>query len=204
MACVFLVMLAALMLMDREPARCGIQGQYAVNRAAVTVVMQAITSAARSARRCARHTSEIGQDKWVCEEFRHHNPRFSWMGIREWAPSGRIEGVEARGRASASIPSTPTGKVAHADVQRTWVDVAGPVVKWSHHSGLGGIADTLGRWKEEARSRGVATTPCWRHPRTREGAGLYSLSASTSERRRARALRGMESKNTSSPGPRWR
>ena len=28
--------------------------------------------------------------------------------------------------------------------------VAGQVVKFHTHSGLGGIADTLGKWKEEA------------------------------------------------------
>ena len=98
--------------------------------------------------------SQIGQDKWVSEGV--------FPGVTDgfFLDVGSGDGIEGsntfvleqsgwKGICVDPFPTHMEGRTCRME-QVVVSSVSGQVVKFHTHSGLGGIADTLGKWKEEA------------------------------------------------------
>ena len=100
------------------------------------------------------YPSEIGQDKWVALKMFPGvaNGFFLDVGSGHGTIGSNTKALEELGWTGICVDPFPvhmegrTCRMEKAVVSST----AGQVVKFHTHSGLGGIADTLGKWKEEA------------------------------------------------------
>lgn len=100
------------------------------------------------------YPSEIGQDKWVLfgmfpgvtDGF------FLDVGSGHGTIGSNTKALEERGWRGVCVDPFPTHMEGRTCVMEKAVvsSSAGQVVKFHTHSGLGGIADTLGKWKDEA------------------------------------------------------
>jgi hypothetical protein len=108
----------------------------------------------REARGEVPYPSEIGQDKWVAEARfpKVTNGYFLDVGSGHGTIGSNTKALEARGWTGICVDPFPT----HMDDRTCLVakDVVsstpGVVVSFHTHAGLGGIAGSLGKWKDEA------------------------------------------------------
>ena len=111
---------------------------------------------------------------------------------RATAPSARTprRSKSWAGPASASIRFPRTWRAAPAGWKRSVVSSsAGQVVKFHTHAGLGGIADTLGKWKDEAEKSPaveLTTVTLGEVLDARQCAAVHPLPEPRHRRRRAR------------------
>lgn len=148
---------AALFVTARSPRGVEFQKQYELNRVCCDL---SITQAAMLAGRQVLGTaptfpSEIGQDKWVLVKMFPSvtDGFFLDVGSGHGTIGSNTKALEERGWSGLCVDPFPT----HMEGRTCQVfkDVvsssAGQVVKFHTHAGLGGIADTLGKWKDEAQ-----------------------------------------------------
>jgi len=100
------------------------------------------------------YPSEIGQDKWVAEAMfpEVRDGVFLDVGSGHGQIGSNTRALEARGWTGICVDPFPTameGRTCHM-VKEVVSSEAGKTVLFHTHDGLGGIADTLGKWKDEA------------------------------------------------------
>jgi hypothetical protein len=102
----------------------------------------------------AHSYSQIGQDIWVTETAMPglRNGFFLDVGSGHGTIGSNTKALEELGWTGICVDPFPT----HMDDRRCRMEkvvvsgTAGQLVKFHAHEGLGGIADTLGKWKDEA------------------------------------------------------
>lgn len=153
---VLLLVMAALYVMARSPRVIEIHRQFDANRACCDLsFVQAVSLTARAALGSApTFPSEIGQDKWVVEKMFPGvtNGFFLDVGSGHGTIGSNTKVLEELGWTGICVDPFPTymeGRTCRME-KAVVSSVAGQVVKFHTHSGLGGIADTLGKWKAEA------------------------------------------------------
>lgn len=157
----FLVILAlsvaAVAVMLHGPRGIEIRRQYQANRVCCDLsVAQALSLTWQEAIGGGpSYPSEIGQDKWVLVRMFPEvtNGFFLDVGSGHGTIGSNTKALEERGWAGICVDPFPThmeGRTCEM-VKEVVSSVSGQTVKFHTHSGLGGIADTLGRWKEEAQ-----------------------------------------------------
>ena len=100
------------------------------------------------------YPSEIGQDKWVLWKMfpQATSGYFLDVGSGHGTIGSNTKALEAAGWTGICVDPFPThmeGRTCRM-VQTVVTSVPGEVVRFHTHEGLGGIADSLGKWKEEA------------------------------------------------------
>ncbi len=100
------------------------------------------------------YPSEIGQDKWVAEAIFPdvHDGVFLDVGSGHGQIGSNTRALEDRGWTGICVDPFPTAMAGRTCQMITDVvsNEAGRKVLFHTHDGLGGIADTLGKWKGEA------------------------------------------------------
>jgi FkbM family methyltransferase len=154
---VILMLGAAIVVVARSPRGVEFQKEYALNRECCDLsAMQAALLSARQALGTApTFPSEIGQDKWVLAKMFSGvtDGFFLDVGSGHGTIGSNTKALEERGWTGICVDPFPTHMEGRTCVMEKVVvsHSAGQVVKFHTHSGLGGIADTLGKWKEEAQ-----------------------------------------------------
>jgi FkbM family methyltransferase len=152
---VLLFVVAALVVMARSPRGVEARKQFDINRACCDFSMlQALRLTAREAIGGVTYPSEIGQDKWVIGKMFPGvtDGFFLDVGSGHGTIGSNTKALEELGWTGICVDPFPThmeGRTCHME-KVVVSSAAGEVVKFHTHSGLGGIADTLGKWKEEA------------------------------------------------------
>lgn len=131
--------------------------QFATNRACcdLSIAQAAMLSAREAIGSAPSYPSEIGQDKWVLLKMfpSVDDGVFLDVGSGHGSIGSNTKALEERGWTGICVDPFPTSMEGRTC--RVFKEVvsssAGQTVKFHTHSGLGGIADTLGRWKEEAQ-----------------------------------------------------
>ena len=148
---------AALFVMARSPRGVEFQEQYGLNRECCDLSMvQAATLSARQVLGSApTYPSQIGQDKWVLIRMfpAVDNGFFLDVGSGHGTIGSNTKALEERGWSGICVDPFPTymdGRTCQM-FKEVVSSAAGQVVKFHTHAGLGGIADSLGKWKEEAQ-----------------------------------------------------
>lgn len=149
------LVLAALTVMAASPRAMAIRKQLALNRACCSFSLaQALTLTFREAVGGTTYPSEIGQDKWVIVKMFPDvtNGFFLDVGSGHGTIGSNTKALEAVGWSGICIDPFPTAMDdRRCQMEKVVVSsAAGQLVKFHTHAGLGGIADTLGKWKEEA------------------------------------------------------
>lgn len=149
------VIAVAVAAIARSPRGIDARRQLAINRQCCDFSMaQALTVTLRESISGAIYPSEIGQDKWVI--FRMFpgvtNGFFLDVGSGHGTIGSNTKALEDLGWSGICIDPFPTAMEGRTCRMEKVVvsSVAGQTVKFHTHAGLGGIADTLGKWKEEA------------------------------------------------------
>jgi len=146
----------ALYVMARSPRAVEIKKQFDANRVCCDLSMlQAMSLTFQEAIGSApTFPSEIGQDKWVAVKMFPgiQNGFFLDVGSGHGTIGSNTKVLEELGWTGICVDPFPTHMEGRTCVMEKAVVSATPgqVVKFHTHSGLGGIADTLGKWKEEA------------------------------------------------------
>ncbi len=124
-------------------------------------VTRAFAIALGEARGEAPFPSEIGQDKWVAEAMFPgvSNGFFLDVGSGHGRIGSNTVALEARGWSGICVDPFPTAMEGRTCQMMKVVvsNEAGKSVLFHAHDGLGGIADTLGKWKAEASKAPVVT-----------------------------------------------
>jgi len=147
---------AAIAAMLHSPRGTEIRKQFDTNRVCCDLSwMQAISLTWREAIGGGpSYPSEIGQDKWVLVRMfpEVSDGFFLDVGSGHGTIGSNTKALEERGWTGICVDPFPTHMEGRTCQMVTEVvsHVSGQTVKFHTHSGLGGIADTLGRWKEEA------------------------------------------------------
>jgi len=98
--------------------------------------------------------SEIGQDKWVAEVMFPGiaDGVFLDVGSGHGQIGSNTAALEQRGWTGICVDPFPTAMEGRSCqmVKEVVSNESGKVVKFHTHDGLGGIADSLGKWKDEA------------------------------------------------------
>jgi FkbM family methyltransferase len=146
----------ALVVIARSPRVIEARKQFEVNRACCDFsLLQALRITAREAIGGITYPSEIGQDKWVVGKMFPgvNDGYFLDVGSGHGTIGSNTKALEELGWKGICVDPFPTYMEGRTCVMEKVVvsNVAGNVVKFHTHSGLGGIADTLGKWKEEAQ-----------------------------------------------------
>ena len=153
---VFVLVLAAIFVMASGPRGVEARKQLAVNRECCDFSLwQALRMTAREAIGGVTYPSEIGQDKWVIGRMFPDvsDGFFLDVGSGHGTIGSNTKALEELGWTGICVDPFPTymeGRTCRMEkvvVSRA----AGQVVKFHTHAGLGGIADSLGKWKEEAQ-----------------------------------------------------
>jgi len=150
---VFIVIAVA--LMARSPRGLEIRKQFAINRECCGFsLLQTLRMTSREAIGGVTYPSEIGQDKWVIGRMFPGvtNGFFLDVGSGHGTIGSNTKALEDLGWTGICVDPFPTymeGRTCRME-KVVVSSVAGQVVKFHTHAGLGGIADTLGKWKEEA------------------------------------------------------
>lgn len=146
----------ALTVMARSPRAIEIRKQYDANRACCDFSLaQTLSLTFREAIGSApTFPSEIGQDKWVVVKMFPGvaNGFFLDVGSGHGTIGSNTKLLEELGWTGICVDPFPThmeGRTCRME-KAVVSSAAGQVVRFHTHSGLGGIADTLGRWKAEA------------------------------------------------------
>ena len=148
---------ASLFVMARSPRGVEFQEQYGLNRECCDLSMvQAATLSARQVLGSApTYPSQIGQDKWVLIRMfpAVDNGFFLDVGSGHGTIGSNTKALEERGWSGICVDPFPTymeGRTCQM-FKEVVSSTAGQVVKFHTHAGLGGIADSLGKWKAEAQ-----------------------------------------------------
>lgn len=100
------------------------------------------------------YPSEIGQDKWVAEVMFPgvHDGVFLDVGSGHGQIGSNTKALEDRGWSGICVDPFPTAMEGRncQVIKEVISSEAGKKVLFHTHDGLGGIADTLGKWKGEA------------------------------------------------------
>ena len=116
--------------------------------------MQALSLTFKQALGGPSYPSEIGQDKWVIFKMFPGvaDGFFLDVGSGHGTIGSNTKALEELGWKGICVDPFPTHMEGRTCVMEKAVvsSSAGQVVKFHTHEGLGGIADTLGKWKEEA------------------------------------------------------
>jgi FkbM family methyltransferase len=142
-------------LAARSPRGVEARKQFEVNRACCDFnLLQALRLTAREAIGGVTYPSEIGQDKWVIGRMFPGvtDGFFLDVGSGHGTIGSNTKALEELGWTGICVDPFPTymdGRTCRME-KVVVSDTAGQVVKFHTHSGLGGIADTLGKWKAEA------------------------------------------------------
>lgn len=153
---VLILIIAAVVVMANSPRGIEIRKQLALNRVCCDLSFaQAVSVTAREAIGGISYPSEIGQDKWVAEKIYPDlkDGYFLDVGSGHGTIGSNTKALEDRGWNGICVDPFPT----HMEGRRCLMvrevvsSSPGQVVKFHTHEGLGGIADTLGKWKDEAQ-----------------------------------------------------
>jgi FkbM family methyltransferase len=145
----------AIVVMAISPRGVEARKQLAVNRQCCDFsLLQAVRMTASEAIGGVTYPSEIGQDKWVIGRMFPGvtDGFFLDVGSGHGTIGSNTKALEERGWTGICVDPFPThmeGRTCRME-QVVVSSAAGQVVKFHTHSGLGGIADTLGKWKKEA------------------------------------------------------
>jgi FkbM family methyltransferase len=147
--------IAAVVVMAISPRGVEARNQYAANRACCDLsVVQALSLTFQQTLGGPSYPSEIGQDKWVIFKMFPgvKDGFFLDVGSGHGTIGSNTKALEELGWKGVCVDPFPTHMEGRTCVMEKAVvsSNAGQVVKFHTHSGLGGIADTLGKWKEEA------------------------------------------------------
>jgi FkbM family methyltransferase len=154
---ILILIVAALVVMARSPRAIEIRKQYAANRVCCDLsLMQTLSLTFREAIGGGpSYPSEIGQDKWVAIRIFPDvsNGFFLDVGSGHGTIGSNTKALEELGWTGICVDPFPTHMEGRSCRMEKEVvsSSAGQVVQFHTHSGLGGIADTLGKWKEEAQ-----------------------------------------------------
>lgn len=146
---------AAVIAMAISPRGVEARKQFAANRECCDLpVTQALSLTIKQTLGAPSYPSEIGQDKWVIYKMFPGvtNGFFLDVGSGHGTIGSNTKALEELGWSGVCVDPFPTHMEGRTCVMEKAVvsSSAGQVVKFHTHSGLGGIADTLGKWKEEA------------------------------------------------------
>ncbi len=153
---VFGLLIVAGAAMLHSPRGSEIRKQYTTNRVCCDLSMsQALALTWQEAIGGGpSYPSEIGQDKWVLVKMFPEvtNGFFLDVGSGHGTIGSNTKALEERGWSGICVDPFPTHMEGRTCAMVTEVvsSVSGQRVKFHTHAGLGGIADTLGKWKEEA------------------------------------------------------
>lgn len=154
---VLVAIFAAMTVMARSPRSVEIRKQYDTNRACCDLsVLQALLLTWQEAIGGGpSYPSEIGQDKWVAVKMFPgvSNGYFLDVGSGHGTIGSNTRALEELGWTGICVDPFPVhmeGRTCTM-VKEVVSSVSGQTVKFHTHAGLGGIADTLGKWKEEAQ-----------------------------------------------------
>ena len=146
---------AAVVVMAVSPRGVEARRQFQINRQCCDLsLLQTLRLTAREAIGGVTYPSEIGQDKWVIAKIFPgvSDGFFLDVGSGHGTIGSNTKALEALGWTGICVDPFPTHMEGRTCRMEKVVvsSAAGQVVKFHTHSGLGGIADTLGKWKEEA------------------------------------------------------
>lgn len=152
---VIVVVAGSLFIASRSPRVIEARKQFEVNRGCCDFsLMQALRLTAREAIGGVSYPSEIGQDKWVIGKMFPGvtDGFFLDVGSGHGTIGSNTKALEELGWTGICVDPFPTHMEGRTCRMEKVVvsSAAGQVVKFHTHSGLGGIADTLGKWKDEA------------------------------------------------------
>jgi FkbM family methyltransferase len=148
-------LVAAIVVMARSPRGLAAQAHFADNRVCCDFsLVQALSVTARQTIGGPTYPSEIGQDKWVIFKMFPgvSDGFFLDVGSGHGTIGSNTKALEELGWKGICVDPFPThmeGRTCEM-VKEVVSSASGQTVKFHTHSGLGGIADTLGKWKEEA------------------------------------------------------
>ena len=149
------LLVAASAVIAASPRATEVRKQLAVNRACCDLSLaQALSLTFSEAVGGLSYPSEIGQDKWVTVKMFPGvtNGFFLDVGSGHGTIGSNTKALEEKGWTGICVDPFPT----HMDDRTCRMEkvvvssAAGAIVKFHTHSGLGGMADTLGKWKDEA------------------------------------------------------
>lgn len=149
-------MIAAVAVMTRSPRGAEILEQYDANRTCCDLsLVQALRLTWHEAIGDGpSYPSEIGQDKWVIAKMFPGVTigHFLDVGSGHGTIGSNTKALEELGWTGICVDPFPTHMEGRSCqmIKAVVSSVSGQTVKFHTHAGLGGIADTLGRWKEEA------------------------------------------------------
>jgi FkbM family methyltransferase len=152
---ILVFVVVALMVAARSPRGIEARKQFDVNRACCDFSLwQTLRLTAREAIGGVTYPSEIGQDKWVIGKMFPGvgDGFFLDVGSGHGTIGSNTKALEELGWTGICVDPFPTymeGRTCRME-KVVVSSAAGQVVKFHTHSGLGGIADTLGKWKAEA------------------------------------------------------
>jgi FkbM family methyltransferase len=153
---VLTLLIVALAVMAGSPRGVEIRKQLDANRACCDLsLLQALRLTWHEAIGGGpSYPSEIGQDKWVLAKMFPGvtNGYFLDVGSGHGTIGSNSKALEEQGWTGICVDPFPTHMEGRTCQMITEVvsNVSGKTVKFHTHAGLGGIADTLGKWKEEA------------------------------------------------------
>ena len=150
------LLVTAVGLMAQSPRGVEIRKQYHANRVCCDLSwLQALQLTWRETMGGGpSYPSEIGQDKWVLAKMFPDvtNGYFLDVGSGHGTIGSNTKALEERGWTGICVDPFPThmdGRTCRM-IEEVVSNESGKTVRFHTHSGLGGIADTLGKWKEEA------------------------------------------------------
>lgn len=149
------LLVVALWVTARSPRVIETREQFAVNRVCCDLSWwQAAAVTWEEAMGGATYPSEIGQDKWVLAKVFPGvtDGYFLDVGSGHGTIGSNTKALEERGWTGLCVDPFPVQMQGRTCQVFTDVvsSVAGQTVTFYTHAGLGGIGDTLGKWKEEA------------------------------------------------------
>ena len=152
---ILLFLVAAVAVMIGSPRGAEARKQYDANRACCDLsIPQALSLTFRQTLGGPSYPSEIGQDKWVIFKMFPGvaDGFFLDVGSGHGTIGSNTKALEELGWKGICVDPFPTYMEGRSCLMEKAVvsSTAGQVVKFYTHSGLGGIADTLGKWKDEA------------------------------------------------------
>ena len=153
---ILILLVAALAVMARSPRAIEIRKQYDVNRVCCDLsVMQSLSLTSREAIGGGpTYYSEIGQDKWLLVKMFPGvtNGFFLDVGSGHGTIGSNTKAAEEHGWSGICVDPFPTfmeGRTCKMEKEVVG-SVSGKTVTFYRHEGLGGVGETLGKWKEQA------------------------------------------------------
>ena len=145
----------AVLVMAISPRGVEARKQFAVNRQCCDFsLLQTLRMTAREAIGGVTYPSEIGQDKWVIGRMFPGLATgfFLDVGSGHGTIGSNTKALEELGWTGICVDPFPSHMEGRTCRMESVVvsSAAGQTVKFHTHAGLGGIADSLGKWKAEA------------------------------------------------------